>query len=109
MVRRAFTQAGAVAEWSKFPSPDGERPPSIALTGKSAEDGNIIVMGMGMDVGDFEPSDTPVDVLGVFFGAGGKGMIMVSGTAKLEAAATDSEAPVKGELDVQILQLSGGE
>jgi spore coat protein CotH len=104
-----FSQIGAVAEWSKFPSPDGERPPSIALTGKTAAEGEVIVLGIGLDAADFEPSKTSVDVFGIFFGAGQRGMIMISGTTTLEAAATELDSEVKGKLDVKILQLSGGE
>ena len=103
-----FAQIGAVAEWSKFPSPEGTQPPSIALTGKTETDGDVLVLGVSCEANDFVPSKTPVEVLGMLFGSG-RGLIMVSGTAKLDAAASEPEAPVKGELDVRILQLSGGE
>ena len=114
--RVSFKQIGVSAELSKWPTPDGSpQPPTIVFTGTRESDGKQFVLGMSPALEDFRPTKgKSVTVQGVLIeGKLGwlnpKAYKMASGQAKFELAEMKAGAVVRGEMEVKIVEMSGGE
>lgn len=109
-----FKQLGVSSERSTWPQGPGERgpqPPAITFTGRRASDGKKVVIGFSQPIKRFHAGET-AEINGVMFvGALGfmnpKGMRWLSGTATYEQAAMTKDAPVKGTVTFEMVQMVG--
>ena len=108
-----FQQLGVIAEYGRSRR-GGDRPPSIIFTGKKEPNGKKLTLSLGMKADQFHPTDgKTVDVGGmlvdgfVLFNLGR--MKFAGGTASLEQAELKDGSPVKGEITVRIMQMTGGQ
>ncbi len=111
-----FSEIGVTAQRSTVPTIDGgPKPPAIVFTGKRATDGQLLVIAISCEATDFQPGNGgSVTVQGILFEGrlgwmGTKGITLVGGTAKLESAAMQSGAEVRGTLELEVAKLRGGE
>lgn len=108
-----ITKAYAYGEFSKWPSPDGSKPPSIAIVAQRKSDGVRLTLGVGFTEGQFQhPNGSPGAINGLFieginfFPEGG--MQLIGGTAKLEQASTTDGEPIVGSMDLIIARMNEG-
>jgi len=108
-----FQQVGVIAEYGRSRG-GGERPPTIIFTGKREPNGKKLTLSIGMQPDQFHPTNGKTVSVGgmlvegfVLFNLAR--MKFAGGTASLENAAVEDGSPVKGQITVQIMQMTGGQ
>lgn len=108
-------EVGVYCERSKWPSEDRIKPASIIITATQKSNGKKLTLGMGVADNDFHPTgDDQVDIGGIFlldnsFMDEQGRMRMINGSVKIDEAATEEGAEVKGAMDVVIMRMKGGD
>ena len=106
---------GVYAEYSKWPSPDAEKPESIVFTGPRPSDGKRLTLGTGLPALDFrEKTGQTVDIGGIYiegnnFMSPGGGMRMIGGGATFEKTSMTAGEPIVGKMEFSIVELKTGE
>jgi hypothetical protein len=114
--RIEFNQIGAYSEHSKFPPlpPGTPKPPAIIFTGQRKSNGKEIILGMGLPIERFHPTEgESVEIGGILLDGGIVAMLsgdlkMMGGKASFEKAAMKDGAIVKGRVELAIVQMSDG-
>ncbi len=110
-----MVELGAYAERSKWPSPEPVKPPSIVITGKRKSDGKQLTFGTGLSSELFKPTaGEPVEIGGIFmvgqsFMTPDGRMRMIGGLATFEQTSMSKGDPVKGTMELTIVEMKGGQ
>ena len=118
----SFRQVGGSAEPNKdwnVGRRNGQRPPTIVLTGIRDSDGKRLTLAMGLGADSFRPSKSPVGMFGVLIEGNmlaflakaifnPMGLRMAEGKARFTRASMEPGEAVEGRMEFAIFNFAGG-